>query len=420
MEYGYGIWDNWYGYGTWYWYVSGEPLNNTNIRYSAGIESQIWVTSSGNVISGTQVFTWWNVQVTVPSNTIVTLSGSTWTWLMALPTYNVSTFAWLAGNQTAQWVVDISFWNGARFSQPIKIVIPVPAGLATAYVKVNHGWWATFAGLSASASATCMSGLATTLAYNGEQIAVFNNTVTIYSCSASQFVAYTETSWWGGWWGGGWGWWWGWTMPPSKDTCPNWDKSWDAYDGKCNDNNKDWEKVKIIKSRWELGSDLLIDNAYSIEFNDAYNFAFEKGITTAPTIREANMTWWLKRAHLAKMIVNYAMNVLGKTLDTSKSCNFNDLDSQNAELKWYIKQACQLWLMWVGIQSFNPKDNVSRAEFGTILSRALRWSTYNKSGNDYYSAHLKALKAKLIIKDSNPTLKERRAYVMIMLMRATP
>jgi hypothetical protein len=33
------------------------------------------------------------------------------------------------------------------------------------------------------------------------------------------------------------------------------------------------------------------------------------------------------------MIVNYAMNVLGKTLDTSKSCNFNDLDSQNAELK---------------------------------------------------------------------------------------
>ncbi|MEI8253434.1 MAG: hypothetical protein WCG25_06950 [bacterium] len=41
----------------------------------------------------------------------------------------------------------------------------------------------------------------------------------------------------------------------------------------------------------------------------------------------------MQRSHLAKMIVNYATDVLNMEPDTSKACNFTDIDSQNTEIK---------------------------------------------------------------------------------------
>jgi len=45
---------------------------------------------------------------------------------------------------------------------------------------------------------------------------------------------------------------------------------------------------------------------------------------------------------MAKMMVNYAINVLGKTVDTSKTCNFSDMNKQSEEMKEYATKACQL------------------------------------------------------------------------------
>jgi hypothetical protein len=49
--------------------------------------------------------------------------------------------------------------------------------------------------------------------------------------------------------------------------------------------------------------------------------------------------------------------------------------------------------MGVDINNFNPNQTVDRAQFGTILSRALYGETYNQS-NPYYQKHLTALKSK--------------------------
>jgi hypothetical protein len=46
-------------------------------------------------------------------------------------------------------------------------------------------------------------------------------------------------------------------------------------------------------------------------------------------------------------------------------------------MKFYIKLSCQLGLMGQGITVFNPDGEVTRAEFGTVLSRALYGDTYN-------------------------------------------
>jgi hypothetical protein len=86
-------------------------------------------------------------------------------------------------------------------------------------------------------------------------------------------------------------------------------------------------------------------------------------------------------------------------------------------MQWYIKQACQLWLMWVDITNFSPTKTVTRAQFGTMLSRLLWWDLHDGL-TPYYSEHLTALKEENIISITNPDLKELRGYVMLMLMRA--
>lgn len=157
---------------------------------------------------------------------------------------------------------------------------------------------------------------------------------------------------------------------------------------------------------------------YSDELNGAYDYAYGIGITTQSSIDSANMYGNLIRSHMAKMMVNYAKEVLGKSLDTTATCNFTDIANESAEMKGYITEACQMGLMGVGITAFRPNDTVTRAEFGTVLSRAL-WGDTNNGGEPYYVNHLNALKeAGVMTNISNPTMKEVRGYVMLMMQRA--
>lgn len=167
----------------------------------------------------------------------------------------------------------------------------------------------------------------------------------------------------------------------------------------------------------------ILGSPYSTEMNTAYLWAFHYGITTMPTIQQANMWSKLTRAHMAKMISVFAIRVAHLTPNTGMHCNFTDISTQSNELKVYIRLSCQLGLMWLKSDgtpntTFNPTAQVTRAEFGTVLSRLLRWSTYN-SGDPYYLPHLRALKNAGIMKNiSTPNMKEIRWYVMLMMMRS--
>jgi hypothetical protein len=57
---------------------------------------------------------------------------------------------------------------------------------------------------------------------------------------------------------------------------------------------------------------------------------------------------------------------------------------------------------------FDPNATVTRAQFGTVLSRVLYGDQYNTPGNLYYTNHLTALQLNGIITNTNPTLQELR------------
>lgn len=162
-----------------------------------------------------------------------------------------------------------------------------------------------------------------------------------------------------------------------------------------------------------------IISSYPEELKKAYFFAHGLDVTTKPTIDEADLGGKLIRAHLAKMIVNYATKVLDMVPDTSKVCEFTDIANQPDEFQWYIKAACQLGLMHGdGNDKFLPAGYVTRGDFATVLSRALFGEQFSHGGPDYYSDHIKTLKDLQIFKDTNPKIKELRWNAMLMLMRA--
>ena len=235
-----------------------------------------------------------------------------------------------------------------------------------------------------------------------------NYTLNGTTCTANQ------TS--NGGWGGG-----GWSTP--KDSCPNGDYSPSLYDGICGTAPT---TTGSVNTWWIVNTGTnghpttwsIIWSTFSTELDNAYLYAYSIGITTMPTIQDADITWNLIRAHMAKMMVNYAVKVLGKSPDTWALCEFNDIADQSSEMQWYIKLSCQLWLMGQWLTSFDPEGIVTRAQFSTVLSRTLWGDTYNVDGDLYYTNHLQALVDHGIITNNDPTLIELRWYVMLMLMRA--
>ena len=209
--------------------------------------------------------------------------------------------------------------------------------------------------------------------------------------------------------------------------------SWGGWGGKTvkkdttnTETDKTTEKEntdKDVPSATENNSDTptnpseVLDNWFTREQNDAYKFAFENWITTMENIDKANMDDPLIRIAMAKMLSQYAINILKKTPDTTKTCKFSDVSEQlDADYNNWVTLACQLGIMGVWIEKFRPNDEVTRAEFGTALSRML----YGTADWDwaYYKPHLEVLKKLWIISNDNPELKELRGYVMIMLMRS--
>lgn len=153
------------------------------------------------------------------------------------------------------------------------------------------------------------------------------------------------------------------------------------------------------------------------ELYEAYEFAYSYWITTSNNYEKAKMNSPLTRIAMAKMLSSYAINILWKKPDTSKwEKYFIDVtEKQNANYDNAVNLVYQLWIMWQWTNKFRPNDEVTRAEFATALSRML-YST--PDGNPYYTTHLKKLKQEWIITNDNPKIKEKRWYVMLMLMRS--
>ena len=160
------------------------------------------------------------------------------------------------------------------------------------------------------------------------------------------------------------------------------------------------------------------------EVYEAYQWALKNGITTIEWYEKAKLDGLIPRRHMAKMVVNFAVNVLGREIPSEipAECSWWDTDWESEEIKNYAEKACALWVMWVYMKNFKPNKILDRAELWTILSRLLWWDKYNvldTNRRPYYVEHLSNLKEEWIMTQiQNPEArKELRKWAWVMLMR---
>jgi len=420
--------------------------NNSNTSYAksgdvvtltwTGSEALTWVSANINWLTGlvtganisrytTFQVTWWTSQTGIIF--AINFSNLSWaTWNTVTSTTNSSYVIVDSTPPILSWAASVGNTNTQN---------------PTYSFTSNEVWTITYSWACSSTTTGAISGT-NNITFNTLSNDTYNNCIIYVTDRASNqssinvpsFTVNYTAPWWGGWWWGGW-----WTPPPPTCTwgqlvCSGWVyvlKTWQVCQWwslglACTvTGSNTWDDLSWLTALLNTGTVIsrpqwnISGSPFSSELNQAYLYAYSIGITTMDTIFKANMTGTLQRSHLAKMIVNYADEILGLKPDTSKTCNFPDIWWQNAELRWYIRLSCQMWLMWVGISNFYPTAKVTRAEFGTILSRALRWNKYNQTTPNYYSRHLNELKKIWIMnKIDSPDEIEIRWWVMLMMMRA--
>lgn len=210
------------------WYGSGNEYSNPVTSFSGAVQVSTWSTK----VTLTQP-----VQVAKSSIVVIIPNGS-----------ELSDALWgaLDMNQfSADYITDlpavlpsneedvgkIKFWISGKklnFSKPVKVQIPVSTTASTVRIKAKHVWieWYQTSALTDTLASNCFNGYATP---SSNIAPVVNGIATIYTCSASEFVAVTDkqvvvapSRWgWGGW------------VTLTRDYCPGWDFSASYYDGSC-------------------------------------------------------------------------------------------------------------------------------------------------------------------------------------------
>jgi hypothetical protein len=194
------------------------------------------------------------------------------------------------------------------------------------------------------------------------------------------------------------GWWRRWNTSKIEDSD---NQNWSGED------NSDWKNFtgEVDNKIWDIDNKIWNVDAETLSL---YLWARENNITTMDTLEEANPDGLLTRWHMAKMVVNFAQNVLWRSIPTTypDKCNWKDKESdrESPEIKEFAKKACALWLMWIYVEEFMPNKILDRAEFWTTISRLLWWDKYNVIDTDhrsYYEDHLRLLKKNGILTQIN-------------------
>ena len=432
-----------------WWIFTGDPTEyviSGNMVGQSETEYIVWTTadlkdieSDANYIASptTKVAFWdsafddttlssWSVEIEVVENTgsAINNNDKPADWDMKVNEGNTA---------TVEWQVDIAFsWHSnAKFDTPMLIRIPIISGKSKARFMVRHKWDSKFnyKGLTTNPNATCTAtwDVAEVDKYNWEEVTVTGNYAVIGACSASTFVAYTETA----------------KVTSSSSSSSGTKKSSSSSSSSTTtkkDDKKDdtqvielkWEVTEESTTTWEVKeentkSDVIISDAAKAAYNDeqlaAYQWAYDNGITTINDVDKARLSDPLTRAELAKMMSQYISSVLKKSPIKADKPEYKDVDESLGDLADFIVKAYQYQIMGINadgsaLENFNPNGLVTRAEFATVFSRVLYWDKNNQAWDDYYSKHIAALKEAGILSNDDPTIQEVRGWVMLMMYRS--
>ncbi len=223
--------------------------------------------------------------------------------------------------------------------------------------------------------------------------------------------------------------WWGWWYTRTPDNCPDGDFSDSRYDSDCG--NAEWNNGGDIDWDWEDTNTWNLENLDGLIEINAEVLASCKYIqdlwlqkTCVEILQEDN---YLDRIELAELSVLFAREELDRWLVNERfECQeYNDISELTVREQAFAINACNMWIMGLESDSTTPQENfrpydlVPRAEFGTVLSRLLRWAANNPTEwEEWYEWHLNALNEIGVMNYiNNPYQTEIYGYAWLMLYR---
>jgi S-layer homology domain len=161
-----------------------------------------------------------------------------------------------------------------------------------------------------------------------------------------------------------------------------------------------------------------ITNPASQEFKQSLEFMHAFDMTMYDSVDAYEPTKLLTRQQTAKIVSNFAINVLCRKPNTSLVPWFKDVDGSDPTLQPYITLSYQLGLMkWSEDKYFRPFDMITKAELNAILIRLILWSYLPEQWSRWHDRY-DELSLKLgIMKYNNPWQKISREYAALMMYR---
>lgn len=224
------LWITWF---SWYWSGWDYDTPSTTVDTST-IQTLTWETLTWATKVETKIPVWFSnnwVSVIIPVWTDITSWNTSTFNVLSISTNIIPTLPIpIDSNKDDVWKIKFWIdWVKLNFSKPVKIQIPVTTTKNSVEIKVKHAWinWYQTSALTTNSNSTCFNWLATP----SSNIATISAWIaTIYTCSASEFIAIvdksitpTVTYWWG----------WGGWFSLKMDNCPSWDFSPSYYDWTC-------------------------------------------------------------------------------------------------------------------------------------------------------------------------------------------
>lgn len=134
------------------------------------------------------------------------------------------------------------------------------------------------------------------------------------------------------------------------------------------------------------------------------------------------------RKHMAKMVSQYALNVLGTkpnpNIQQCTSRRWIDAQEESAEMKKFMELACNLRYMFLEFDGqpnthhAYPNAFVDFAQTWTIFSRIVFGDKYNGNDDPWYAWHRDGLyRQSIITKTDKPFDRMLRSWFFLMMLR---
>jgi len=128
--------------------------------------------------------------------------------------------------------------------------------------------------------------------------------------------------------------------------------------------------VTVIATQGMMGITSAATTSTNSAWTDAVNFMKAQGLSsTANSVADYNPMATVKREAAAKFFVAFAKKEFGTKADSTKNCNFSDINEANSVFVPSIIEACQMGILRGANGKFMPKATLTKLQFLTVLAR---------------------------------------------------